>query len=106
MIAKPSSRFTIVFLAIVALGYVPWSAGAAAEQPYPNRMIKLVVPFVAGGPLDIFARTIADKLSVTLKQPFVIENRPGAGGNIGTDVIAKARPTDTRWAWFWTRRLL
>ena len=92
MIAKPSSRFTSVFLVIVALGYVPWSVGAAAEQPYPNRMIKLVVPYVAGGPMDIFARTIADKLSVTLKQPFVIENRPGAGGNIGTDVIAKAAP--------------
>ena len=55
-------------------------------------MIKLVVPYVAGGPMDIFARTIADKMSITLKQPFVIENRPGAGGNIGTDVIAKAAP--------------
>ncbi len=92
MIAKPSSRFTNVFLVIVALGYVPWSVSAAAERLYPNRVIKLVVPYVAGGPMDIFARTIADKLSVTLKQPFVIENRPGAGGNLGTTVIAKAAP--------------
>ena len=91
MIAKRSSHFTSLFLAIVALGCGPWSAGGAAAQPYPNRLIKLIVPFVAGSPLDIVARAVADKLSVSLKQPFVIENRPGAGGNIGTEVIAKSR---------------
>ena len=68
------------------------TAGAAAEQSYPNRPIKLVVPYDAGGPTDVIARTIADKLSASLKQPFVIENRPGAGGNIGTEAIAKAAP--------------
>ena len=46
----------------------------------------------AGGPLDIVARAIADKLSISLKQPIVIENRPGAGGNIGTEVVARAAP--------------
>jgi tripartite-type tricarboxylate transporter receptor subunit TctC len=76
---------------IVALA-VGWSPGAAAEQPYPNRPIKLVVPYDAGGPTDVIARTIADKLSASLKQPLVIENRPGAGGNIGTEAIAKAAP--------------
>ena len=65
---------------------------AAAEQPYPNRLIKIIVPDVAGGPIDIVARAIADKLSISLKQPIVIENRPGAGGNIGTEAIAKATP--------------
>ena len=66
--------------------------GSAAAQSYPNRLIKLVVPFPAGGPLDITARAIADKMSGSLKQPFMIENRPGAGGNIGTEVIARAAP--------------
>ena len=75
-----------------ALGAASHSAGAAAEQPYPNRTIKLVVPYVAGGPTDIVARAIADKLSISLKRPIVIENRPGAGGNIGTEAVAKAPP--------------
>jgi tripartite-type tricarboxylate transporter receptor subunit TctC len=66
--------------------------GSAAAQSYPNRLIKLVVPFPAGGPLDITARAIADKMSGSLKQPFMIENRPGAGGNIGTELVAKAAP--------------
>jgi tripartite-type tricarboxylate transporter receptor subunit TctC len=79
-------------LATAALGCISWSAGSASAQSYPNRIVKLVVPFVAGGPLDITARTIADKLSTSLKQPFVIENQPGAGGNIGTEVVASAAP--------------
>src|SRR5215510_1316547 len=92
MNANRSLQFACVFLAIMALGCGPYSTEAAAAQPYPNRLIKLVVPAVAGGPSDIIARAIADRLSVSLKQSFVIENRPGAGGNIGTDVIAKAAP--------------
>lgn len=74
----------------VALGYGAWSVGPAASQAYPNRPIKLVVSSVAGGPADTTARTIGDKLSVRLKQPVVIENRAGAGGNIGTEAVAKA----------------
>lgn len=78
----------IIFVSLV-LG---WPAKAFAERHYPVRPIKLVVPYDAGGPGDIIARALADKLSASLKQPFVIENRPGAGGNIGTDAIAKAAP--------------
>src|SRR5262245_48831927 len=92
MISKTSLHFALALLAIVALACSVSSVSVAAAEPYPNRLIKFVVPFVAGGPLDITARAIADKLSVSLKQPFVIENRPGAGGNIGTEVIAKAAP--------------
>jgi tripartite-type tricarboxylate transporter receptor subunit TctC len=90
--AMRSSRFNGMFLAVLALGCGPWSLKAASAQDYPNHIVKLVVPFVAGGPLDITARAIADKLSTSLKQPFVIENRPGAGGNIGTEVIARSAP--------------
>jgi tripartite-type tricarboxylate transporter receptor subunit TctC len=92
MNAKCSSRFVGIFLAGAACWCGVWSVGAAAEQRYPNGAIKVVVPYDAGGPTDRVARTITDKLSISLKRPFVIENRPGAGGNIGTDLVAKAEP--------------
>ena len=85
-------RFAITAAALCLSFSATLPESDAVAQSYPNRLIKLVVPYVAGGPIDIVARTIADKLSVSLKQPFVIENRPGAGGNIGTEVIARAAP--------------
>ena len=90
MRAKRPSHLTRMLFAGVAIGAGIAFAGAAVEQPYPNRTIKLVVPYVAGGPTDIVARAIAEKLSISLKRPIVIENRPGAGGNIGTEIVAKA----------------
>jgi tripartite-type tricarboxylate transporter receptor subunit TctC len=65
-----------------------------AQAPaYPARMVKIVNNFPPGGPSDILARTVAEALQGTLKQPFVVENRPGAGGNVGVDVVAKS-PAD------------
>lgn len=64
----------------------------AIAQDYPDKPVKIVVPFAAGGPTDVVARIVADGLSDELKQPFVVENRTGAGGAIGTDVVAKAKP--------------
>ena len=70
------------------------ASGAALAQPaaYPSRPVRLIVPFTPGGTTDIFARLVGEKLSQSLGQQFIIENRGGAGGNIGTDAVAKAEP--------------
>lgn len=76
-------------LCIVLAAALPLSATA---QSYPARPLKIVVPLSAGGPTDTLARIIAQPLAKRLGQPVVIENRPGAGGNIGADAVAKAPP--------------
>ena len=68
-------------------------AAPAGAQPYPSKPIRLIVPFGAGQGADAAARIVAQKLSENIRQPIVIENRPGAGGNIGADAVAKA-PAD------------
>jgi len=65
---------------------------SAMAQTYPTRTVKIVVPFAAGGPADNYARFIGQRLSDTMGQPFVVENRPGAGSVIGTDAVAKSAP--------------
>lgn len=80
---------TLKLIAIaLALG-----SGLAHAQSYPNRPVKIVVPFAAGGPADNYARFMAQRLTDELKQPFVIDNKPGAGSIIGTDFAAKS-PAD------------
>jgi tripartite-type tricarboxylate transporter receptor subunit TctC len=64
----------------------------AAAQGYPAKPIRFVVPYPAGGPLDTVARLLAQKMSESVKQPVVVDNKPGAGGNIGADIVAKAAP--------------
>jgi len=64
----------------------------AAAQAWPSKPIKYIVPFAPGGTTDILGRTIADKLSIALGQPVVIENKPGAGGGLGAEFVAKAAP--------------
>src|SRR5438067_7116608 len=66
---------------------------AADTSPYPNKPVRILVPFPPGGPADALARIVGDKLAQSLEQPFVIENKPGAGGNIGMEQGAKA-PAD------------
>ena len=64
----------------------------AVAQDYPARPVKIIVPFAVGGPADVYARFLGAKLQESLGQPFVIENRPGAGAVTGTDAVAKAAP--------------
>ena len=66
--------------------------GAHAEDKYPSRPVRMVVPFSAGGPTDIVARVMGAKMAELLGQQFVVENKVGAGGNIGADVVAKSPP--------------
>ena len=67
-------------------------SGVAGAQEFPDKPIKLIVPFPAGGPNDIIARTVAQKMGDILKQPVVIDNRGGQGGVLGTDAVAKSKP--------------
>ncbi|TMH40099.1 MAG: tripartite tricarboxylate transporter substrate binding protein, partial [Betaproteobacteria bacterium] len=64
----------------------------AVAQPYPSRPVKIVVPATPGGAIDLIARTLADKLTGSLGQPVVVENKPGAANNLGTDFVAKSPP--------------
>ena len=66
--------------------------GAVHAQAYPARSVKIIVPYGAGGPADIYARFIGAKLADTMGQPFVVEDRPGGGAVVGTDAVAKSAP--------------
>jgi tripartite-type tricarboxylate transporter receptor subunit TctC len=81
------------FKLAVAFATACLAAGGASAQDYPNRTVRIVVPFAAGGPADNYARFIAQRLQDELKQSFIIDNKPGAGSVIGTDVVAKS-PAD------------
>ncbi len=78
----------VIALTLLSLG----SLSAAQAQDYPARQVRMIVPFGAGGPADVYARIIAQHLSEQLKHTFIIENRPGAGSIIGTDAVAKSAP--------------
>lgn len=87
------SRSTNTGLKRIALGTLLCvAAGGAMAQGFPDRMIKLVVPFPPGGPTDVASRIIGQKMSEGLKQQVVVENRPGASGMIGAEVVSKSAP--------------
>jgi len=69
-----------------------FAGGANAQGNYPTKPVRVIVPFAVGGPTDLVARVVAAKLTEYLGQQFVVDNRPGAGGNIGADMVSKATP--------------
>ena len=85
-------RLGIALIALAAVGGM-LAAGLAAAQAYPARPVKLVVPYPPGGPTDIVARVVAQQLSEQTGQQFVVENKAGAGGNLGAEAVARA-PAD------------
>ncbi len=82
------ARLLLRAVSWMALG----AASAAGAQDYPVRPVRIIVPFAAGGPADIYARFIGQRLQEALGQTFVVDNRPGAGSIIGTDAVAKSAP--------------
>ena len=86
MIAARTARYAL----LVGLTLAPGLTAATAEDAYPTKPVHMVIPFAAGGPTDIVGRIMAAKMGALLGQQFVVENRTGAGGNIGADFVSKA----------------
>jgi tripartite-type tricarboxylate transporter receptor subunit TctC len=82
-------RYWIIASLIFTLFSIPVSI---AQTPYPNKPISFIVPYGTSGSADLRSRQVTQKMSVVLKQSFIVENKPGAGGNIGTEFIARANP--------------
>jgi tripartite-type tricarboxylate transporter receptor subunit TctC len=80
----------VLYTMAAAVCCLPWQGASA--QAYPNKPVRIIVPFGAGGPADIYARFLGQRLQETLGQTFVIDDRPGAGSIIGTDLVAKSAP--------------
>ncbi len=78
--------------AVPALAVAAWCCGAALAQDYPNHPVRIIVPFAAGGPADVYARFLGQRLQEALGQPFVVDDRPGGGSVVGTDAAAKSAP--------------
>ena len=100
---RTTTRRTLASLALglpLALtSALTFTSGAQAQPAWPDKPIKVVLPYPPGGPSDIVMRLAAEKMQAALKQPIVIENKPGAGGNLGTAEVARATPDGHTWLW-------
>lgn len=87
------SQHALILTAAAALLGLSSATAQAQAEPYPSKPVRIVVPFVPGGPVDVMARMLSEQLSKSMKATVMVENRPGAGGNIGSSQVAKA-PAD------------
>jgi tripartite-type tricarboxylate transporter receptor subunit TctC len=85
-------RRTLCALLAMSCMLAQAAIGGAAAQGYPDKAVRVIVPFTPGGSTDLTGRIISEAMSTALKQPFVVENRPGAAATIGIDLVAKAKP--------------
>ena len=85
-------RVKTLFKLVAAAACVAMMPSLASAQAYPTKPIKIIVPAPPGGAIDIIARVVGDKLSASLGQPVIVDNKPGASNNLGTDIIAKSAP--------------
>lgn len=88
---RQRSAFVVLMRGVVLMASL-WLPGATAQVPYPDKPVRIVVPFGPGGGTDLIARSLAQQLGERMGQPFVVDNKPGAGGTLGSDAVAKARP--------------
>jgi tripartite-type tricarboxylate transporter receptor subunit TctC len=89
MVKRTRRKFLRLVAGVTALPYAPHVARA---QAYPNKLVHWIVPYPPGGPTDILARLLGQRLNERLGQPFIVENKPGASSNIGTEMVAKSAP--------------
>ena len=87
--AIEAMKHSRLLVAALALGL---TASGAAAQTWPDKPVRIVVPLTAGSATDVMARTVAQRLSEQLGQPFIVENKPGAAGTIGVGTVARAKP--------------
>ena len=86
-----TSRRQVLGATVASAALAASGAGFAKSQAYPNKRVRILVGFAPGGIVDVLGRLLADRLSKSMGQPFVVENRPGAGGNLATGLVARAK---------------
>src|SRR5436190_5289701 len=92
-LAAQAARLATSFASFASLVALTVAAPPAiADSAWPDKPVTMIVPWAPGGSTDILARTLSEQLTKTYGQPFIVENRPGASGNIGSNVVAKAKP--------------
>lgn len=97
MVKRPINRRAALCALLAGAGVFAPVRPALSADPWPTKPIRIVVPFPAGGQLDIVSRIVGDRLAIALGQPVVIDPRPGADGNIGTEIGARAAADGYTW---------